>query len=115
MSNGSIDRSLVNVISVNQVTRPSSAKMHAQALQFDNDTVNSQLKDSNKKFQNKDFINKDSSLTLVYIQLSVPFFGGVFEEGVKNFVTVWTLLDFSFVFLSSNLLKGVMVDCDWAF
>lgn len=43
------------------------------------------------------------------------FFGGVFEEGVKNFVTVWTLLDFSFVFLSSNLLKGVMVDCDWAF
>lgn len=35
-------------------------------------------------------------------------------EGEKNFVTVLTLLDFSLVFLSSNLLKGVMVGCDGA-
>lgn len=50
-----------------------------------------------------------------YVQLDLPFFGGVLVEGVKNFVTVWTLLDFSLVFLSSNLLKRVMFDCDWAF
>lgn len=45
----------------------------------------------------------------------VPFFGGVFVDGIKNFVTVLTLLDFSLVFLSSNLLKGVMEGCDWVF
>lgn len=38
----------------------------------------------------------------------LPFFGGVLMDGVKNFVTVLTLLDFSLVFLSSNLLKGVI-------
>ena len=36
-------------------------------------------------------------------------------EGIKNFVTVLTLLDFSLVFLSSNLLNGAIVGCDWAF
>jgi len=44
----------------------------------------------------------------------VPFFD-VFVEAVKNFVTVFTLLDFSFVFLSSNLLKGVTAGCGSAF
>lgn len=45
----------------------------------------------------------------------IPFFGGIFDEGVKNFVTVWTLLDFSLLFLSSNLLKRDMLGCAWAF
>lgn len=45
---------------------------------------------------------------------NVPFFGG-FLDGVKNFVTVWTLLDFSLLFLSSNLLKRVIAGCGWTF
>lgn len=52
--------------------------------------------------------------TSVYVQDRLPFLGGVFVDGVKNFVTVLTLLDFSFVFLSSNLLKGVIAGCDCA-
>lgn len=75
-----------------------------------------QLNNSNKTFKTKDLINDDLHLLRVeYVQLYLPFFGGVFVEGVKNFVTVWTLLDFSLVFLSSNLLKRVMFDCGWAF